>query len=72
MSSNSKKDQATLAYNLIVENTYKNSNPNITMKKFIYTLLVAFVCALSFTACTEEEVSPSTELNGGGGGSEKL
>ncbi|MEO7989520.1 MAG: hypothetical protein ABI663_08270 [Chryseolinea sp.] len=37
------------------------------MKKFIYTLLVVFVCALAFTSCTEEEVTPSTELNGGGG-----
>jgi hypothetical protein len=42
------------------------------MKKFIYTLLVVFACALTFAACTEEEVSPSTELNGGGEVSEKL
>ena len=42
------------------------------MKKFIYTLLVAFVCAFAFTACTEEEVKPSTELNGGGGAIDKL
>lgn len=38
------------------------------MKKFIYTLFIIFVCTLAFTACTEEEVAPSTELNGGGGG----
>ena len=36
------------------------------MKKLIYILLFAFVSAMSFTACTEEEVTPSTELNGGG------
>ncbi len=36
------------------------------MKKLIYILLFAFVTAVSFTACTEEEVAPSTELNGGG------
>jgi hypothetical protein len=39
------------------------------MKKFIYIFLFASVSALSFTACTEEEVKPSTELNGGGSGS---
>lgn len=38
------------------------------MKKIIYILLFAFVSAMSFTACTEEEVVPSTELNGGGAG----
>jgi len=38
------------------------------MKKLIYILLFAFVTAMSVTACTEEEVNPSTELNGGGGG----
>ena len=41
------------------------------MKKFIYILLFAFTIAMSFTACTEEEVTPSTELeNGGGTGSD--
>lgn len=40
------------------------------MKKLFYIILFAFVCAGTFTACTEEEVAPSTELdNGGGGGS---
>jgi hypothetical protein len=34
------------------------------MKKIIYTLLIVFACAMSFTACTEEEIAPSTE-NGG-------
>jgi hypothetical protein len=37
------------------------------MKKIIYSILIVFVTAMSFTACTEEEVTPSTELNGGGG-----
>ncbi len=36
------------------------------MKKIIYVLLFAFVTAISVTACTEEEIAPSTELNGGG------
>lgn len=36
------------------------------MKKIIYFLLFAFVSTISITACTEEEVTPSTELNGGG------
>jgi hypothetical protein len=40
------------------------------MKKIIYTLLFAFVSSMTFTACTEEEVKPSTELNGGGTGSD--
>jgi hypothetical protein len=37
------------------------------MKKFIYILLFAFVSALSFSACTEEEVAPSNELENGMG-----
>ena len=40
------------------------------MKKLIYILLFAFVSAMSVTACTEEEISPNTELNGGGQPSE--
>jgi hypothetical protein len=38
------------------------------MKKLIYILLLVSVCAVSFTSCTEEEVTPSTELENGGGG----
>lgn len=38
------------------------------MKKYIYIILMSFVAAISFTSCTEEEVTPSTELNGGGAG----
>lgn len=37
------------------------------MKKFIYILLLAFVCAASFTSCTEEEVTPKSDLEAGGG-----
>jgi hypothetical protein len=37
------------------------------MKKLIYIVLFAFVTAMSVTACTEEEIKPTTELNGGGG-----
>lgn len=36
------------------------------MKKFIYILVLAFVCAASFTSCTEEEVAPKSELENGG------
>jgi hypothetical protein len=36
------------------------------MKKIIYILLFSFVSTITFTACTEEEVTPNTELNGGG------
>ena len=38
------------------------------MKKIIYLLLFAIASSLSITACTEEEVTPTT--NGGGGESE--
>ena len=40
------------------------------MKKLIYIVLFAFVTAMSVSACTEEEIAPNTELNGGGGPSE--
>lgn len=40
------------------------------MKKLFFTLLFVSITALAFTSCTEEEVTPSTELeNGGGSGS---
>lgn len=35
------------------------------MKKVILALAIAFVSVLSFSACTEEEVAPTTQ-NGGG------
>lgn len=36
------------------------------MKKLFYIALFALVSSLTITACTEEEVAPSTEFNGGG------
>ena len=38
------------------------------MKKFIYIALFAFVSAMTFTACTEEEVAPVAEVENGGAG----
>lgn len=39
------------------------------MRKSIYYLMFAIAASLTLSACTEEEVAPSTiELNGGGGG----
>ena len=38
-----------------------------SMKKIIYILLLAFSASVSLSACTEEEVTPSTELKNGGG-----
>lgn len=40
------------------------------MKKVFYMLLLAFATSMAFTACTEEEVAPSTVMNGGGQGSD--
>ena len=37
------------------------------MKKVVYMILIAFATSLAVTACTEEEVAPSTVMNGGGG-----
>ena len=34
------------------------------MKKFLYTILVCFVLATSFTACTDENVKPQTNEGG--------
>jgi hypothetical protein len=36
------------------------------MKKLIYFVLFALTTAMTVTACTEEEITPQTELNGGG------
>ena len=41
-----------------------------TMKKLIYILMLSFLTAITITSCTEEEVTPQAELNGGGGGME--
>jgi hypothetical protein len=49
------------------------SKPYKTMKKLLYIFLLAFVCALTITACTEEEVKPTSQLdNGGGAGAETI
>ena len=40
------------------------------MKKTIYILLLTLAASLTFSACTEEEVKPSTHFNGGGTGSD--
>jgi hypothetical protein len=42
------------------------------MKKIIYLLLFAFSTSMALSSCTEEEITPSTELsrNGGGGASD--
>ncbi len=37
------------------------------MKKFIYAVVLTLLSSLAFTACTEEEVKPSQNMNGGGG-----
>jgi len=38
------------------------------MKKLFYIVLFALTTAMTVTACTEEEIKPQTELNGGGNG----
>ena len=38
------------------------------MKKLMYTLLIVFACMVSITACTEEEIAPSTNNGGDNGG----
>lgn len=38
------------------------------MKKIFYILLLVSVCAITFSSCTEEEITPTTELENGGGG----
>jgi len=42
------------------------------MKRIIYIILFAFVTALSISACTEEEIKPTNELNGGGNPSDPI
>lgn len=39
------------------------------MKKIVYILLLAFSSAFTFTACTEETVTPSNVSGGAGGNS---
>lgn len=42
------------------------------MKKLIFLFAVLVVSSMAITSCTEEEIQPKTELNGGGQTSEKL
>jgi hypothetical protein len=66
-----KNRQPTLSHKLRTKSL--KSKPCKTMKKLLYIFLLAFVCALTITACTEEEVKPNSELdNGGGAGAEKI
>jgi hypothetical protein len=37
------------------------------MKKFLYATLFTLLVSASITSCTEEEVSPKSELTNGGG-----
>jgi len=37
------------------------------MKKLFYIVLLVLVSGLVVTSCTEESVTPSTDLSGGGG-----
>lgn len=37
------------------------------MKKFIYTALLVLATTLTITSCTEEEVTPSSQADNGGG-----
>jgi hypothetical protein len=53
--------------------TFQLDNPKTktlklnTMKKIIYLLLFSIASSITFTACTEEEITPNTELSGGSG-----
>ena len=38
------------------------------MKKILYIALIAFSASLTFVSCTEEEVTPTTQADNGGGG----
>jgi hypothetical protein len=42
------------------------------MKKLFYLLLIAGSLTITFTSCTEEEVKPNSELNGGGASNEPV
>jgi hypothetical protein len=59
-------DAPPLTYQFIAKKAISKTLNLITMKKIIYIVLFAFTTAMTVTACTEEEVAPSTELNGGG------
>jgi hypothetical protein len=38
------------------------------MKKLFYALMIVIGASLTITACTEEEVAPTSEMDNGGGG----
>jgi hypothetical protein len=38
------------------------------MKKFLCTLAIVFALTTTFTACTDENVQPTTQEGGSGGG----
>ena len=57
-----------LCYNLIRNKKKTNLKQLNTMKKLIYSILFCAFIGLSFSACTEEEVAPATELDNGGAG----
>lgn len=42
------------------------------MKKILYIIMLAFTIATVTVSCTEEEVKPQSDLNGGGGASDPL
>lgn len=40
------------------------------MKKILYIILIGLASTITFSSCTEEEVQPTYEMNGGGGASD--
>ena len=36
------------------------------MKKLFYIVMITFATSIAITSCTEEEVAPSSVMNGGG------
>jgi hypothetical protein len=42
------------------------------MKKILYILAVVLTTSLTFSSCTEDDVTPRTELAGGGGSHDPL
>ncbi|HEY8936630.1 MAG TPA: hypothetical protein VIM65_15485 [Cyclobacteriaceae bacterium] len=42
------------------------------MKKLFYTILLVLASSFALISCTEEPVTPATDLNGGGGVSDPM
>lgn len=40
------------------------------MKKIFYLSLIVIITSATISSCTEEEIKPTTELNGGGNASD--